>query len=77
MISLYENRLSNEVEAKIRETVICNIINSPMLMDLCRTYDIDPRTATEESLNRLAGYIAKKYNISIERAAIKIWLGEY
>ena len=77
MISLYENYLSNECVAKIRETIICNIIASPFLMDLCRMYDIDPRNVSEASLNRLAGYIAKKHNISIESAAIKIWLGEY
>ena len=77
MISLYQDYLSNECITKIRETIISNIIHSPFLMDLCRMYDIDPRNVTESSLTRLAGYIAKKKNISIEQAAIKIWLGEY
>ena len=77
MISLYESYLSSECTTKIMETVISNIISSAFLMDLCRMYDIDPRNVTETSLLRLAGYIAKKKNISIEQAAIKIWLGEY
>ena len=77
MISLYESYLSNEVIAEIRKTIISNIISSAFLMDLCRMYDIDPRNVSEASLTRLAGYIAKKKNISIEQAAIKIWLGEY
>ena len=77
MISLYESYLSSECTTKIMETVIINITHSPFLMDLCRTYDIDPRNVSESSLTRLAGYIAKKKNITIEQAAIKIWLGEY
>ena len=77
MISLYENYLSSECTTKIMETIICNIIHSTFLMDLCRMYDIDPRNVNEASLLRLASYIAKKKNISIEQAAIKIWLGEY
>ena len=77
MISLYESYLSSECATKIMETVIINVVHSPFLMDLCRTYDINPRNITETSLLRLAGYISKKKNISIEQAAIKIWLGEY
>ena len=77
MISLYESYLSNERIAEIRKTIIINITHSPFLMDLCRTYDIDPRNVSESSLTRLAGYIARKKNITIEQAAIKIWLGEY
>ena len=77
MISLYQDYLSSEYTTKFMETIISNIIHSPFLMDLCRMYDIDPRNVTETSLLRLAGYIAKKKNISIEQAAIKIWLGEY
>ena len=77
MISLYESYLSSECTTKIMETIIINITHSAYLMDLCRTYDIDPRNVSEASLLRLAGYIAKKKNISIEQAAIKIWLGEY
>ena len=77
MISLYESYLSNERIAEIKKVIITNITNSTYLMDLCRTYDINPRNVTESSLLRLAGYIAKKKNISIEQAAIKIWLGEY
>ena len=77
MISLYQDYLSNERIAEIKKVIIINITHSPFLMDLCRTYDIDPRNITETSLLRLAGYIAKKKNISIEQAAIKIWLGEY
>ena len=77
MISIYESYLSNERIAEIRKTIISNIIHSEFLMDLCRMYDIDPRNVTETGLLRLAGYISKKKNISIEQAAIKIWLGEY
>ena len=77
MISLYQDYLSNERIAEIKKVIISNITHSPFLMDLCRMYDIDPRNVTETSLLRLAGYIAKKKNISIEQAAIKIWLGEY
>ena len=77
MISLYESYLSNDMIAEIRKTIISNIISSAFLMELCRMYDIDPRNVSETSLTRLAGYIAKKKNISIEQAAIKIWLGEY
>lgn len=77
MLSLYESYLSSECVAGIKKVLISNIINSPELMGLCRTYDIDPRNVTESGLNRLAAYIAKKKNISIEQAAIKIWLGEY
>ena len=77
MLSIYESYLSSECTTKMMETIISNIIHSPFLMDLCRMYDIDPRNVTETSLLRLAGYIAKKKNISIEQAAIKIWLGEY
>ena len=77
MISLYQDYLSNERIAEIKKVMIINITHSPFLMGLCRTYDIDPRNVTEASLLRLAGYIAKKKNISIEQAAIKIWLGEY
>lgn len=77
MISLYQHYLSSECATKIMQTTITNIKNSAFLMDLCRTYDINPRNITETSLLRLADYIAKKKNISIEQAAIKIWLGEY
>ena len=77
MISLYQDYLSSAFATKIKETIISNIIHSPFLMDLCRMYDIDPRNVSETSLVRLADYIAKKKNISIEQAAIKIWLGEY
>lgn len=77
MISLYQDYLSSECTTKIMETIISNITHSPFLMELCRMYDINPRNVTETSLLRLAGYIAKKKNISIEQAAIKIWLGEY
>ena len=73
----YETYLSNEKIAEIMKVIISNITHSPFLMELCRMYDIDPRNVTETSLLRLAGYIAKKKNISIEQAAIKIWLGEY
>ena len=77
MISLYESYLSNETIAEIRKTIISNIISSAFLMELCRMYDIDPRNVSESSLERLADYIARKKNITIEQAAIKIWLGEY
>ena len=77
MISLYQDYLSSECATKIMETIVINITHSTFLMDLCRMYDIDPRNVNETSLLRLAGYIAKKKNISIEQAAIKIWLGEY
>ena len=77
MISLYQDYLSSAFATKIMETIISNTTHSPFLMELCRMYDINPRNVTESSLLRLAGYIAKKKNISIEQAAIKIWLGEY
>ena len=77
MISIYQYYPSRECATKIMEATISNIIHSEYLMDLCRMYDINPRNITETSLLRLAGYISKKKNISIEQAAIKIWLGEY